>query len=73
MGASGRTWLTCRMEEEHYNELELYRFPEIQVLSIEPEFDYSFDDEWKEYKKEAGIYYKKRKERELYLRKQNGL
>lgn len=73
MGASGRTWLTCRMEEEYYQQLELNRYPEVEIISIEPEFDYSFDDEWKEYKKEAGIAYKKRKERELYLRKQNGL
>jgi len=68
MGASGRTWLTCRMEEEHYNELELHRFPEIEVISIEPEFDYSADEQWKEFKREAGIAYKKRKEREQYLR-----
>lgn len=68
MGASGRTWLTCRMEEEHYKELELNRHPEIQIVSIEPEYDYSHDKEWQEFKREANKSYKLKKEREAYLR-----
>jgi hypothetical protein len=68
MGASGKTWLTCRMEEQHYSELELHKHPEIQILSIEPEFDYSRDQQHELLKMQANSLYKKLKERELILR-----
>lgn len=68
MGASGRTWLTCRMEEQYYSELELYKHPEVQIVSIEPEYDYSHDAEWIEFDKEARRAYKAKKDRENRIR-----
>ena len=70
MGANGRTWLTCRMEEEYYSELELYKHPQVQIVSIEPEFDYTQDEEWQELRREASKAYKLKKERESYLQTQ---
>jgi hypothetical protein len=68
MGASGKIWLTCRMEEQHYNELELYKIKEVSVMSIEAEYDYSHDAEWIEFKDNANKAYKVKKDREQYLR-----
>jgi len=71
MSANSKMWLTCRMEEQHYNELELHKFPEIQILSIEPEYDYSHDELWLEFKQNAGKAYKAKKEREIQIRNEN--
>ena len=71
MGASGKMWLTCRMEEQFYNDLELNKHNEIQIMSIEPELDYRGDIEWELLKIQSNSLYKKRKERELLLRTKN--
>jgi hypothetical protein len=71
MSANGKMWLTCRMLEQHYNDLKLHKFPEVQILSIEPEYDYSHDEQWLEFKRDAGKAYKAKKEREQQIRNEN--
>ena len=71
--AQQKTWLNCRMEEHYYKKLELFNHPEITVVSIEPEFDYSHDQEWEILKKDASRAYKAKKEREHLLRNQQGI
>lgn len=59
MGATGRTFLHIRMEEEHYNELnkDIRDFMEIRRVEIEGE-EYPQDPTWKELKRLSKKAYK---------------
>ena len=73
MGASGRTWMNLRMEEQYYQQLHEDVREVMQIMSIEEEYDYSLHEAWKEANREAGMAYAKKKEIERMIKNNDKL
>ena len=62
-------YIKCHISEEDYKKINKDVRSNIEILSVEPEdFDYSFDETWKELKSKSSKAYKAVKKREYELR-----
>jgi len=69
MGASSRTFLNCRMEQEYYNSLSIDIRDNIEIRYAEVDgIDYSKDELWQSLKKESNKAYLNLKNREYDIR-----
>lgn len=69
MSVAGREFLTFRMEEKHYRELDEKQREVLHIYKVDVEgVDYSNDEQWNVLKKESVKAYKKLKDREYNIR-----